>query len=43
MPLLVFNRTFYPVLWILNGSAGAVLRILGMRQSEERSGNQGHS
>jgi CBS domain containing-hemolysin-like protein len=35
LPLKVFNRIFYPALWLLNGSANAVLRILGMRQTEE--------
>jgi len=35
MPLILFNRTFYPVLWVLNTSAGGVLRLLGMRQTEE--------
>ncbi|MGH9750225.1 MAG: hemolysin family protein [Candidatus Polarisedimenticolia bacterium] len=35
MPLVVFNRVFYPALWILNGSANGVLRLLGLRQSEE--------
>jgi CBS domain containing-hemolysin-like protein len=35
MPLQIFNRTFYPVLWLLNLGANGVLRILGMRQVEE--------
>jgi CBS domain containing-hemolysin-like protein len=34
-PLIVFNAIFYPALWLLNGSANAVLRLLGMRQLEE--------
>jgi CBS domain containing-hemolysin-like protein len=35
-PILVgFNRVFYPALWVLNGSSNAVLRLMGMRQTEE--------
>ncbi len=34
-PLIVFNAIFYPALWLLNGSANAILRLLGMRQLEE--------
>src|SRR6059036_3630819 len=35
LPLVLFKRVFYPALWVLNGSANAVLRLLGMRQMEE--------
>jgi CBS domain containing-hemolysin-like protein len=35
LPLKVFNRIFYPALWVLNGSANAVLRLLGMGQVQE--------
>jgi CBS domain containing-hemolysin-like protein len=35
LPLKVFNRIFYPALWLLNGGANATLWILGMRQTEE--------
>jgi CBS domain containing-hemolysin-like protein len=35
LPLLVFNRIFYPALWMLNGSANAILALFGMRQTEE--------
>jgi magnesium and cobalt exporter, CNNM family len=35
VPLVAFKRAFYPALWVLNGSANAVLRLLGMRQVEE--------
>ncbi len=35
LPLKVFSRVFYPVLWLLNGAALGVLRILGMRQAQE--------
>ncbi len=35
LPLIVFRRIFYPALWLLNVSASGVLRLLGMRQTEE--------
>ncbi len=35
LPLVAFRRALYPALWVLNGSANAVLRLLGVRQLEE--------
>lgn len=35
LPLVIFNRVFYPALWVLNGSATAVLRLLGVRSIED--------
>jgi len=34
-PLKIFHTVFYPVLWVLNSSANAILRLCGMRQSQE--------
>ncbi|HEU4403185.1 MAG TPA: hemolysin family protein [Candidatus Polarisedimenticolia bacterium] len=31
LPLTIFSRVFYPALFLLNGSASAVLHLLGMR------------
>ena len=33
--LMAFNRVFYPALWILTRSADGVLRLLGVRHTEE--------
>jgi len=33
--LMAFNRVFYPALWLLTRSADGVLRLLGMRHTEE--------
>ncbi len=35
LPLRLFNRIFYPALWILNACANGVLRLLGLRRLEE--------
>ncbi len=35
LPLVLFNRVFYPALWVLNGCATAILRLLGIRSVEE--------
>ncbi len=35
VPLIMFHRIFYPALWALNGSANAILRLIGMRQNGE--------
>src|SRR6266446_4264465 len=35
LPLKIFSRIFFPALWLLNGAASSVLRLLGMRQAQE--------
>lgn len=35
LPLKLFNQAFFPALWLLNSSANGVLRILGVRRTEE--------
>jgi magnesium and cobalt exporter, CNNM family len=35
LPLKTFRQIAYPVLWLLNGAAGLILKALGMRQMEE--------
>ena len=35
LPLKVFHRVFYPALWLLNGSANVILKLLGQRQVQE--------
>jgi CBS domain containing-hemolysin-like protein len=35
LPLTIFNRVFYPALWLLNGSANGILRLMGMPRTEE--------
>ncbi len=34
-PLNLFRRVFYPALWVLNGSANAIVNMFGMRESQE--------
>jgi magnesium and cobalt exporter, CNNM family len=35
LPLKLFSRAVFPALWLLNGAATSVLRLLGMRQAQE--------
>jgi CBS domain containing-hemolysin-like protein len=35
LPLTIFNRVFYPGLWLLNASADGILRLVGMPRTEE--------
>jgi len=35
LPIKIFRRVFYPALWLLNGAASGVLRLLGVRQMRE--------
>lgn len=35
LPLNLFRRVFYPALWALNGSANAIVRLFGLRQTQE--------
>ena len=41
LPLTVFDRAFYPVLWVLNGVSRGILRLLGMRQMQEAAVSEG--
>ena len=41
LPLWLFYRAMYPFIWVLNGSALILLRVLGVRL--EREGEEAHS
>ncbi len=35
LPLTIFNRVFYPALWLLNATADGILSLMGMPRTEE--------
>lgn len=40
-PIILFNRVMYPFIWILNGSANLLLKLIGLRPASE--GDEAHS
>ncbi len=34
-PIIIFNRIMYPFIWLLNGSANALCRVIGLKPASE--------
>lgn len=38
MPLLVFHKIFYPAIWLLNGAANSLVRMIGIKPAGQGEG-----